>query len=1433
MTTIRLHHALALLLAGAALPPAGAATTDISQQPLIVANPDSVKANLLFIIDDSGSMGFDYLPDHTNTALCRSTGATPQNSGNFGNRCCINGSDSAACWLGAAPFGTARGQPPFLAAGFNGQAYDPAVTYKPPVRANGEAWPSQTRAVTSAWSAVKNDAYNVQNTGSIDLLKDFPDTEWCVDDGSLSDCLRNDNYVLPGTVNGKAYTRFNATRARGSGWVASGAPDAATVKGDAGDASNATPRSFGPHYYRIHSAEYCSGVDLRDCRASAQAGYTIPAPVRWCNSDANARATTPAAASCQATRNNNFSHARYPTKFFSAGDNGSPGRGSSLTLKLAVSGCSGNRTTAIGSLKIGGVEMLSGATDRTNNPNVLATKLVAKFKTTGGWKAVASAANVTITAPVDKGNIAGTYATLSIAAGANCSFTPTANAGPFANDYQSYAAPTPGRYAGRFERVDIVPGATYPRAATRGDCAAAGCSYDEEMTNFANWWAYYRTRMQAMKSSAALAFGDVGSNRRVGYMSINNNTGSDLANLAEFADTERSTWFSKLFAAKPNNSTPLRGALSAAGRLFAGSYNGQKLNGVTVKDPVQYACQKNITILSTDGFWNESGTPKRPGGAEIGDVDSAAAVPRPQLDGLKNKNTLADVAYYFANTDLRDGSTGQGSCTSGSGSNADVCGTGDPRHEKQTMTTFTLGLGVSGYMQFARNYASGGSADFNAVANGDAANAGSGVCSWQTAGGTCNWPEPANNTLTAVDDLWHAAVNGGGTYFSAGDPTALYEGLKNALGQTDAKIGAAAAATVSNPNVTAGDNTAFVSMFMSSYWSGDLQSKAINLDNGELDTVNWSARTQLEGNTSRKVYMFSAGSANGLKNFDHALMTAGEQAYFSKAWVSATGRALTQFCTGPSYCLDAATQDLAAGAALVDFLRGDRRHEGPLEDGSKYYRARTHLLGDIVNSAAAYVNRQLVKYNDAGYAEFNAQGRQGMVYVGANDGMLHAFNASTGAEAWAYVPSAVLPNLYRLADKQYASQHQAFVDGSPFVQDMKIGDEWRTLLVGGLGAGGRGYYALDVTNPAEPKALWEFGVGVGDTDANCPSTTPRCNMGYSFGKPEIGKLASGQWVVVLPSGYNNVKPGDGKGRIFVLDAATGQPVTALPAGVSTGVGDTTTPSGLGHIRAWLDHAETDNTIQRLYGGDTLGNVWRFDVNNSVGAAGYEATRLAVLKNGAASPKLQPVTSRPELGKVGSVPMVYVGTGRYLGLSDLSDATVQSVYGIRDDLTDTGHGEVRAGGNFVQQTLAPASCPTGAIWCKAGTTVRMTQVEKSVNLAEKGGWYVDLPLERERVNTDPLLALGVLTVVSNVIQQGDVCNPVGSSWLNYFDYRTGAVKSVSLGGVLGSSPEVVALPNENLHVFIRCSDGSDCGGVPPYDPKAKPTRRISWRDLLQQ
>jgi type IV pilus assembly protein PilY1 len=167
---------------------ARAGATEIATVPLVTSAPSTVLPNLMFVLDDSGSMAWDYMPDWVNDGVCRSAGATSTSSGTF-SLVCDNGTSTSP-------------QPPFRSSSFNGIYYNPAIRYLPPVNSSGVSYPSQTSANTAAWTSVKTDGYNIQSTQSINLLTNFADVEWCTD-GSYTDCLRNGNYVLPGTVNSK------------------------------------------------------------------------------------------------------------------------------------------------------------------------------------------------------------------------------------------------------------------------------------------------------------------------------------------------------------------------------------------------------------------------------------------------------------------------------------------------------------------------------------------------------------------------------------------------------------------------------------------------------------------------------------------------------------------------------------------------------------------------------------------------------------------------------------------------------------------------------------------------------------------------------------------------------------------------------------------------------------------------------------------------------------------------------------------------------------------------------------------------------------------------------------------------------------------------------------------------------------------------------
>jgi type IV pilus assembly protein PilY1 len=766
-------------------------------------------------------------------------------------------------------------------------------------------------------------------------------------------------------------------------------------------------------------------------------------------------------------------------------------------------------------------------------------------------------------------------------------------------------------------------------------------------------------------------------------------------------------------------------------------------------------------------------------------------------------------------------------------------------------------------------------------------------------------------------------VNGHGAYFSATDPNSLSASISAALAGVAAAGGAAAAPSISNPSLSAGDNYVFSSTYTTSDWTGELVRRQLDPNTGAVSTTNdWSAQEKLDANTSRNIYTFDASvPSTRLKAFTSANFAA--SASFLSPHIATAPTGLTQFlCASTDICLSSTDQDTAhaAGANLVNFLRGDRSNEGAEKDNTKYYRQRQHILGDLVNAQVVYVTKPRANYADAGYSDFAAaqSARQAVVYAGANDGMLHAFQArqtaateaavaaaaaataaaaadpsdsalataavaatvaanaavaadnSMGQELWAYIPSMVLPNLFILADKKYKDRHRYFVDATPVVADIcasnctsTTGAVWKTILVGGLGRGGRGYYALDITDPANPKALWEF------TDTN---------LGYSYGNPQVAKLKDGTWVVLVTSGYNNIANedgagGDGVGHLYVINASSG----ALLKTVNT-KGNASDPSGLAQITAQVVNPESDNTVEVVYGGDLYGNLWRFDINKTIG----EAQLLAVLKDGVGDGNPQPITTKPEVGLVPAhhTKVVFVGTGSFLAASDASDTRQQSIYAIKDPVVasttateaealataiyDNPGGSPRTTGTstqgFVRQIISEIDCPVGTLpgICAQGSKVR-TSTNNTVDFSAANGWFVDLIGTAERANTDPALGLGLLAVNTNAPTLA-ACDIGGTSYRYFFNYQTGGpiytpgntgVVGKLLANALASSPTLVVTRDGSMKEVSGLSGGGSAtssatppvgtelcpGGICisdlPQPPQALISRRTSWRELIRE
>ena len=1201
------------------------------------------------------------------------------------------------------------------------------------------------------------------------------------------------------------------------------------------------------------------------------------------------------------------------------GTSTSPSAQAKGTLTLAT--VTSNTSRTISSITVGGTELLCamGATTQSFGNSVTAVALTKNIVAGSGWNtsleigSVMDAIATRITACALGGGYSATKlsngvveirAPLSAGSspnGATISVTGTSLSGfgmtTFAGGAEGPTIPTTvttmsgGADAfsgvrtvrlgvGKFSRTDITPAVnTYPKAATRTDCLSSTCSYEEEMTNFANWYTYYRSRMKMMKTAAGRAFVSIDDTYRVGFITINPGnpvSSTKYLKVSDFttgATGHKQAWYSKFYSQSAANFTPLREALSRVGWMFAGKLNTGLTSGIpTTDDPMTASCQPNFAILSTDGYWNkeggqdlagaamanqdntDSGYSTRAAGAFDGNLLPSTSASETTTGGA---GTLADVAMYYYKTDLRTGASPYAT--------NNVPTTNKDSNAAQHMVTFALGLGLDGELTYRSNYETASTGDFADIK-----------------AGLKNWPSPRGDTPSALDDLWHAAVNGRGAFFSARDPETLAVALTETLSGLQTRIGAGAAAATSNLQPVAGDNFAFTAQYQTSDWIGDLKAKTIDLSSGIVSSVTlWSAASllDLKAHTDRNIFTHDPSdtggnlmkhlcwpSAGGSTCSDGSGLTATEQGYFNPTL-------LLQYPFGG----DVGKLATASGDKVLNFFRGERTYEDSGGGApTDLFRLRDSILGDIINAQPAYVKKSPFAYGDAGYADFQlaTNSRRGTVYAASNDGFLHAFetdvnnnpyfqtagigtdissddtfqgnNTGNGVERWAYVPGIVLPNAYKLANKPYS--HRYFTDGSPQVGDICINStcgpsgtatssDWRTILVAGLNSGGIGYYALDVTDPQPSgvKVLWEFtnrGVCYSDTEIAVGDKTSDCHLGLSYGNPIIAKRQSdGKWVVIVTSGYNNsAGGGDGKGYLYVLEAHTGKILHRL----TTGVGTAASPSGLAKINGWATNSNLDNTVLAVYGGDLEGNLWRFQLDST--SPGYlGVVKVAAVTSAGGVP--QPITVKPELGPVPNQPsdrMILFGTGKFLENADKTDMSDQTIYALKDVPSTTTSpviGGVRSNPVIKVRQFAAYSTDDPNRTVTAGT---------APTWSTDFGWLIDLPDDGERVNVDPQLQLGTLVIASNV-PSNDTCTAGGFSWLNFLDYATGSyvsgatgsMASVKLASSIAVGINVIMLPGGKVVTIVTTADNQQLTQNTPVPSSSFAGRRVSWRELIKE
>lgn len=769
--------------------------------------------------------------------------------------------------------------------------------------------------------------------------------------------------------------------------------------------------------------------------------------------------------------------------------------------------------------------------------------------------------------------------------------------------------------------VDCFGTASSTSTLSGGNVDAWGRTVSEIQQNIANWYQYHRRRSLLLKGIVSEIMAATTSNNRFGLSLINDY--DQLFRefpLAAVASDDYPAHNDAILQALYDyqieaNGTPLRQGLERAGRYFSDYYSSD------YTDPIISSCQQNYSVLFTDGYWNGSS----PLEAAIGDEDGDGA-----------SDTLADVAHYFYSTDL--------SPLDDEVPTSDL----DP-NSAQHMVSLTVALGVEGDLEDTDN----DDLPNPELLEGGAWNDGS-----------------VSSDAEKIDDLWHAAFNSKGTYVATQSPDALASAISDAVQLVSDSTTSAASVAVSSGSVS-DDNHLFQAKFDSGDWAGKLLAYQVNSD-GTLDsTEDWDAGVQLDSqnfDTGREILTYNPDEGQGVPfRFPADYNSLDPSAEFSSSQVTAL------MVNAPFDLATINSSEIASnqlfGADLVDYLRGDRSNEAAGQD----FRTRSRVLGDIVHSAPFFVGVPSAGYADdmeaQSYDDFVSanSARDGVVYAGANDGMLHGFDESTGDEVLAYVPHAAYENLYKIPQDAYA--HRYFVDTAANSMDVYMpntnGGQWRTVLVGGLGGGGQGIYALDITDPssfdetnADSIVLWEFD-GSDDKD-----------IGFTYGQPQLAKMADGSWAAVFGNGYNNTEKDDDKSKdghavLYIVDIETGD----LIKKIDTEAGDKRTPNGL--ATPTLVDTDGDFVVDYIYSGDLLGNVWKFDVSasntNSWGIA-YESgnTDIPLFT----TDNKQPITTQLQLAAHPDELdgyMVYFGTGQYLQTKDNSSTgqTTQTFYGIWD------------------------------------------------------------------------------------------------------------------------------------------------------------------------
>ncbi|VAW97159.1 Type IV fimbrial biogenesis protein PilY1 [hydrothermal vent metagenome] len=641
--------------------------------------------------------------------------------------------------------------------------------------------------------------------------------------------------------------------------------------------------------------------------------------------------------------------------------------------------------------------------------------------------------------------------------------------------------------------------------------------------------------------------------------------------------------------------------------------------------------------------------------------------------------------------------------------------------------------------------------------------------------------------------LQDAAQYGDGQYFQASNAAGLTSALTSALINIQGRTSASAAVAASSGFVSS-DTGIYFGRYNSGNASGQLLYYKIDPLSGNLITGGpgpsgsiWDAGSLIPSPSSRNIFSFNDTNA-----VDFTWTTAPTTSTLSAAQLSSLGASASE------------------QEKVLNYIRGDQSCEvsngGTCAFGAKDLRDRISVLGTIVNSQPLYVgppsNLYPDKWGDGStsipencsgceYSTFvnktANKNRKPMVYFGANDGMLHAVDAVTGVEQFAYLPAEVIPNLNDYTSTTYS--HKFYVDGSPNVIDAFIGTKWLTILIGSLNKGGQGIFSLNVTDPTDfttpsKVANWEFSDSV-DAD-----------LGYTYGRAAIVRMKNEKWAAVFGNGYNNSEADGtasttGNAVLFIvfLEGPTGVGGTWKATDyvkIDTKQGSVGTPNGIGSVTP-VD-IDGDKIADYIYGGDLLGNMWKFDVTDKLASKWDVAFKQGTTPEPLfiAQDELgnrQAITTRPIVSNSGSGGFqLHFGTGRYLDVSDANSANAtinEHFYGVIDK--DDGTNYTTLSG-FTKQTVTQEKNLTLTDDSGSTNTSFIRHVSTNGNNKPQN-WFLVLPDLGERQISTAVKRGNNIVFVTN-IPSSATCDFGGVSWLMELDTRDGSAPRFSVFDLTG-------------------------------------------------